>query len=911
MADERYYDISTIFAQIEDYLLESMKRNMQRHIGEEKQLGINWTQWQAEMLKGLEEYKHDNERIFNYVYPEVNKKIDELIRLSYASGESEQEAEILAAIRKGYKKYHPIHDINGEFFNLNRRKLNALISETTQSMEKAEYAALRMVNDQYRKIIFGAHTFYSSGAGTLWQAVDMASKNFLSAGLNCIEYKNGKCVNIASYAEMAIRTANTRAYLHGEAAKRERYGIHTVLVNRHSAACPKCTDWQGRVFIDDVWGGGTAEESQAKGYPLLSEAIAGGLYHPNCKDSHSTYFAGISKIPKALTDAQKEEQIRRYNLQQQQRYNERNIRKYKRLYEGTQDESQREKYLKKLKAWQKRIRDLIEENPDILRRAPEREKLRDSLKHLGITPPSVPPGIEIKIKQPETKAKPDAPRIIIEGRFVDPAKKVKVQPAGTAAAERQKTVETLRRKANLVTAKARDAQKDADIARRKAQIAETKAKAAADKAKTARGQVNLIKAKAQLRDKNVSQQLLEGKLALAKAKRLRSVAEIKKIEARAAKRRYSTLLKLENNGKVKVNVNTVTAKKVPVKVAAPPTVKKVAAVAIHPTAEEQRNMEALRAKARIANDRARKLREKANIAKAKAQDAANKVKIVTRKADAAKEHVNRIKVQVEIRDKKIAQQTLDAKLAVAEAKRLRSIAEIEKIEIRAQARRSMALISKQNWLQQIKQVHRPDINKMFDRMDNRRLRFWEKYGNLIKGDFYDNGKGRHRSGRIFLDFARVDARSQVLEYQLADVRVFLHETGHLMDYELGIRKNLPDIQSKLWDDFYNYASNLLNKNVRKTGFNTNDIMRIEANLSDRKTEDLRHSASDIIEGLTREKIKGSYGHGISYWTDEALAVEAIAHMFEAYMNGGLKYQTFKQYFPTTMQYFEDYLNTLI
>ena len=31
---------------------------------------------------------------------------------------------------------------------------------------------------------------FNGGASTLWKAVDMATKDFLSAGINCIEYKN-------------------------------------------------------------------------------------------------------------------------------------------------------------------------------------------------------------------------------------------------------------------------------------------------------------------------------------------------------------------------------------------------------------------------------------------------------------------------------------------------------------------------------------------------------------------------------------------------------------------------------------------------------------------------------------------------------------------------------------------------
>ena len=95
-------------------------------------------------------------------------------------------------------------------------------------MEKAEHAMLRMADDQYRKIIFNAQAYAISGAGTYKQAVDMATKDFLSAGLNCIEYKNGRRVNIKSYAEMCVRTAEKRAELYADGQVRKKLGITTV-----------------------------------------------------------------------------------------------------------------------------------------------------------------------------------------------------------------------------------------------------------------------------------------------------------------------------------------------------------------------------------------------------------------------------------------------------------------------------------------------------------------------------------------------------------------------------------------------------------------------------------------------------------------------------------------------------------
>ena len=368
------YDIVGIFQDIELDLIQSMRRNMKRHIGEEMQEGINWSQWQAEMLQGLAQYKAENRDMLKGYFSTINDEIDEMIKLAYASGESQQEIEILEAIKNGYQATQQ-DTLQGAFFKTNANKLNSLIKATTDDFKKAESAILRMTDDAYRKTIFKAQMFYNTGAKSLWQAVDMATKDFLSAGINCIEYKNGARVNIASYAEMALRTANKRANLMGSANKREEWGIHTVKVTSHNSACPMCIEWQGRVYIDDVYGRGTKEESKKSGYPLLSDAVNGGMFHPNCKNGLSTYYEGINQEPKAPTEAEKTEMARRYNLQQEQRLCERNIRKYKRLENGCISPEDIKYYAEKKEAWIDKYNKLIVKHPDILRAEPERLKL--------------------------------------------------------------------------------------------------------------------------------------------------------------------------------------------------------------------------------------------------------------------------------------------------------------------------------------------------------------------------------------------------------------------------------------------------------------------------------------------------------------------------------------------------------
>lgn len=375
MADYGVYDIVGAFQYIEMDLIKSMQRNMKRHIGEEKEEGINWTQWQAEMLNGLAEYNAENAEMLPGYYKSINDEIDKAIKKAYATGESEQEIEMLKAIKDGFKPNVSSNAMQQAFFVTNRKKLNALIESTTKDFKKAESSILRFTDDVYRRTIFQSQMYYNSGAGSLYKAVDMATNDFLKSGINNIQYRNGARVNIASYAEMSMRTANKRANLMGSASKREEYGVHTVKITAHNSACPMCVQWQGLVYVDDVYGNGTKEESKKDGYMLLSEAVKGGMFHPNCKNGISGYYAGISNEPKKTTEEEAEKMQDNYMLEQRQRQCERNIRNYARLSAGSVDPDDIAKYKAKEKQWRREYNRLVKENSDVLVKDSARLKL--------------------------------------------------------------------------------------------------------------------------------------------------------------------------------------------------------------------------------------------------------------------------------------------------------------------------------------------------------------------------------------------------------------------------------------------------------------------------------------------------------------------------------------------------------
>lgn len=351
------YDIGAAFEAIENELIASMIRNMESHKQEEIDEDKQWSMWQTEMLKSLEEYKHNNQKKYGKQFKDINAKIAELIRTARAEGNMQQEITILNAIKKGFPANKISKGGTAEFFKLNDRKLEALIKATTDDMKKAETAVLRMANDQYRRIIYNAQVYANTGAGTYEKAVDMATKDFLKAGLNCVEYANGARHTLADYADMAIRTATKRAYLQGEGMKRREWGVYTVIINKRGSGCPcpLCVPFVGKVMIDDVWSGGPKDGvSPVTGikYPLISAAIAAGLYHPRCRDSHTTYIEGVNTPPDGKYTREELNNLAEKNAKRErQQYAERQEKKYNRLSQFSLDPEKQKKYEQKQKEW--------------------------------------------------------------------------------------------------------------------------------------------------------------------------------------------------------------------------------------------------------------------------------------------------------------------------------------------------------------------------------------------------------------------------------------------------------------------------------------------------------------------------------------------------------------------------------
>lgn len=385
-----FRDIAKIFEEIELRLIASLKRNLSRHKAEEEKEGFEWSAWQAEKLNNIDNFRKENAQIADEYVDVIDDETRQLMTDQFHEGEHTAEQSVIDVSESGVNvpdvpaqpqpPEAPTAIPDDHFFGVNKPKMDKLMEDVTTLEKTALTAAVRNMDDVYRTTLNKVQLMMGTGSITLNEAIDLATRDFLDKGINCIVYADGRRVNIADYVRMALRTTSTRATLQGAAKRFAELGYDTVLISQYGGCSETCEPYQGKVYIDDVftvWNGERSGDFGKSNYcdkwfMLLSVAIRGGLFHPNCRHTMGQYIEGLTKIPQPIPAEKIREQR---ELEEKQRVMERKIRALKRKIEGTQDEKKVKEYKRKLREEQGKLREFIKEHDDVLRRDYSREKI--------------------------------------------------------------------------------------------------------------------------------------------------------------------------------------------------------------------------------------------------------------------------------------------------------------------------------------------------------------------------------------------------------------------------------------------------------------------------------------------------------------------------------------------------------
>jgi hypothetical protein len=182
----------------------------------------------------------------------------------------------------------------------------AIAEDLTSRLAAAAQRITRYSDDAYRAAVASGALVQinpardivrnSFSAATPQEAQAQAWRELSAKGVTGFTDKAGREWNLATYVEMATRTATQRAY---NASHRERLtlaGITLFTPSTTGRPCGLCAPWEGKVLSDS--GAGTVE---VDGHTVevagtIEDAYAAGFGHPNCRHTILSFLPGFTVL---------------------------------------------------------------------------------------------------------------------------------------------------------------------------------------------------------------------------------------------------------------------------------------------------------------------------------------------------------------------------------------------------------------------------------------------------------------------------------------------------------------------------------------------------------------------------------------------------------------------------------------
>ncbi len=324
-------EIRRTYAEAELRTIEAIAKRLRRGESDAQQ-------WAQAKLVELRKVKGDVDKEVIEYLKNSNPKVVDAIEKAYKKGQKSG----IADMNKINKT-----DTTQDFGVINQQAVRSLATETVTKLNSTHLRILRQTDDVYREAVAEGVRASVAGADTYTEAAQRILNQFANKGITGFQDSAGRAWNLSSYAEMAVRSASGRAAIQGHVDKLEQNNEDLVVVSDHGEECDLCRPWERRVL---------SISGNSKKYPSLSEARSAGLFHPNCSHTLSLYTPGLTEDvgkQKAKADPDGAEKRRK------QRYQERQIRKWKRRKVAALDKNEERKAQNYISKWQKKQRDFI------------------------------------------------------------------------------------------------------------------------------------------------------------------------------------------------------------------------------------------------------------------------------------------------------------------------------------------------------------------------------------------------------------------------------------------------------------------------------------------------------------------------------------------------------------------------
>ena len=263
-------DVTGVFASVEERLVHTVARELR---------AVDLSENQAR-LDSLARLRLAGEDAAREVREETGPLAEKVISRALASGESFAEAWVRGLLGE----VPGTHLVHGALAT------GLLVQDLHNRFDDVTKRILRWPEDVYRDVISRTTPGLLLGMDTGRQAQARAWRELRRRGVTGFVDRADRRWNLATYVEMATRTASHRAFTDSNLATLGSFGIDLVTAVGGKGQCEACGRWVGQVMSQTGSGARTIEVEHAyrdgvfvtvrvKG--SVDDAIADGFLHPN------------------------------------------------------------------------------------------------------------------------------------------------------------------------------------------------------------------------------------------------------------------------------------------------------------------------------------------------------------------------------------------------------------------------------------------------------------------------------------------------------------------------------------------------------------------------------------------------------------------------------------------------------
>lgn len=313
-----------IYTDAEEELLRKVSRRIER--------GIDTDGWAERKLAEVQALRREAERAVTDLAGKASSAIPEVIEDAYAAGIDQARSDLA--------------ELDTEFVvAANPRVVRNLAQETLDNVGASHLRILRTADDVYRSTIAQASAQVSTGTLTRREAAQRALSSFANRGITGLVDRSGRAWDMASYAEMAVRSTTGRAAVGAHVDALSGNGHDLVIVSDAPQECRICRPFEGQVL---------SLSGTDRRYASLGSAEAAGLFHPGCRHGIGIFIPGVTRPIQRTADPVGDQE------RQQQRYLERGTLQWKRREAVAITPAEKAASAAKTREWQSRLREHVQ-----------------------------------------------------------------------------------------------------------------------------------------------------------------------------------------------------------------------------------------------------------------------------------------------------------------------------------------------------------------------------------------------------------------------------------------------------------------------------------------------------------------------------------------------------------------------